>query len=174
MYIWLKKIQSVTDCMVCFESEECIKITPKQKNYIITDEPTQPSDYRDIVMNAIMPEVEAILELWEEEKETTLKLVNLLEEHDVSIAEVQKIIDLITANRIAKYNAFMEEKVGEEIKKFQSDMERYKDISQTLSDSHKRIICLAVGKALGTFVDGEPFEDARDNIRLSHLTPFIN
>ena len=72
-----------------------------------------------------------------------------------------------------EYNDLMKERMGDEIDKFQSDMERYKEVSQVLSDSHKRLVCLAVGKSLGTYVDGEPFEDARDNIRLSHLKPFI-
>lgn len=174
MYIGMKNVLSHVDNTVCFEDNTCIKITPKQQ-YIITDEPKSLSEYRDLVMENVMPEVKQILEEWAEsdDKAITLRLVNLMEEHDLSIAEVQKVIDLITANRVADYNKLMEEKMGDEIKQFQSDMEKYKEVCQTLSDSHKRIICLAVWRAMGTFVEDEPFEDARDNIRLSHLKQFI-
>lgn len=173
MYIGLKEVQSVTDCLVSFVDGTCIKITPKQQEFIITEEPKGLTEYRDLVMEHLMPEIEELLNSIEDDKEATVKIANLLEEYDVSIAEVQTVINLITANRIKKYNDLMKERMGDEIDKFQSDMERYKEVSQVLSDSHKRLVCLAVGKSLGTYVDGEPFEDARDNIRLSHLKPFI-
>lgn len=173
MYIGLKEVQSIADWLVSFIDGTCIKITPRQQQYIITDEPKGYTDYRNLVMDQIMPEVEAVLESPDENKDSTLEIANIFEEHDVSIAEVSKVIDLIIANRIGKYNELMKERMGEEIAKFEKDMERYKEVSQVLSDSHKRLICLAVGKFLGTYVDGEPFEEAWDNIRLSHIKPFI-
>lgn len=172
MYIGDKEVASFNDGIALFVDGTQQKITQQQEKYIFTDEPQDYSQFRELVLSNVMPEIDKAME-WTDEKEVTLAIVNVFEQHNVSIAEVQTVIDRITSNRVTRYNDLMKERMGDEIEKFKTDMDFIKQVSQTVSDSHKRIICLAVWKALWTYIEGEPFEDARDNIRLSHIKPFI-
>lgn len=173
MYIGSKEVNTINDGVVLFVDGTQQKITPRQEEYLLTQEPKDLSELQTLVMDNLMPDVWKVIEANENAKETTIALANTFEQHNVSIVEVQKVIDLITAQRIERYNTLMKERLWDEIEKFHTDMAFLKEVCQTISDSHKRIICLAVWKALGTYVEGEPFEEARDNIRLSHIKPFI-
>lgn len=174
MYIGQKEIDRVEDSMVVFVDGTQKEYTPKQLTYLITEEEKDLSAYMNLVVDSIMPEVQAVIDQGLDELETVTQILNItMEEHNVTQEQLQWIIDRIVSDRIVKHNEFMKATVWDQIKAFEQDMVKYKELCWIISDSHKRAICIAVGKALGTYVEGEPFETFRNEISYSHIKPFI-
>lgn len=111
MYIGSKEVNTINDGVVLFVDGTQQKITPRQEEYLLTQEPKDLSELQTLVMDNLMPDVWKVIEANENAKETTIALANTFEQHNVSIVEVQKVIDLITAQRIERYNTLMKERL---------------------------------------------------------------
>lgn len=173
MFIGQKEVDRVESSTVYFVDGTQKEYAPKQLEYLITEEDKEPTEYVQHIMNNIMPEVQTVLDEKLEEIETVGKILKIVEEHDLTQEEANRLTTSIINNRIHAHNKFMEKKVWKQIAKFQEDIKRYEWVVKTLKDSHNRALVIAVGKALWTYVEWEYFEDYWNNIRISHIKPFI-
>lgn len=173
MYIGLKEVKSIDGSTVLFADGMQKEYTPKQLSYIVTEEEQDLTAYMELVMTNLMLEMQPVIDQNLEEVETVAKLLEIAVDHNLTQEQMHWVQQRIVSSLIARHNAFMEEKVWKEIEEFNKNLVRYKDICQTLDDSHKRIMCIAVGKALWTYVEGEPFNTYRSELTYAHFKPFI-
>ena len=91
MYIWEKEVSSVNQNTVRFTDETEVNYTDKQLTYIMTEEAKDPSQFREHILQAILPELEMLLS---EEDVLVLgkKMFDILEDHDVTNGELQSIL----------------------------------------------------------------------------------
>lgn len=174
MFIGQKEVKSIEGSTVLFADGTQKEYTPKQLTYIVTEEEKDLTAYMNLVIDTIMAEIQPIIDANGDETDTVAKMLAIaLDEHNCTQEQIAWIQSRIISDRITKHNEFMKATVGKEIEEFESDMIRYKTLCETFSDSHKRVVCIAVGKALGTYVEGEPFTTFWDEITYAHLKPFI-
>lgn len=108
MFIAQKEVSRVEGSTVYFVDGTQKEYTPKQLTYLLTEQDKEPTDYTDLIMDNIMPDVQAIIDSNLDEMETVGKILDLIEEHDLTHEETQWLIQDIVNNRIVKHNAFME------------------------------------------------------------------
>lgn len=174
MYIGEKVIDRVEGSKVYFVDGTEQEYTSKQLTYLQTEEEKDPSDYMNLVIANVMPEVQEVIDRNIDEIETVKDILKItMEDHNITQEQLQRVIEDIIANRVEKHNAYMKATVWDQITVFEEDMKRYKSLCGTLWDSHKRAVCIAVGKALGTYIEWEPFETFRNNISFSHIKKYL-
>lgn len=173
MYIKENQIDRVEGSIVYFADGKQKEYTKRQLEYIITEEPKDETAFMELVIGVVMTEVQEVIDKGLEEMDTVGKVLDILENHDVNQEQLQWVLDDIIWNRVKKHNDFMKSAVWTEIEKFEADMKRYKEFVKTLADSHKRAVCIAIGKAFWTYVEWEYHEKFWNNISFSNIKKFI-
>lgn len=168
-YIWLKEIVKIEDTIVTFIDWVTEQYTPTQLKYCVTDEPKDPSQFREVLLDNVLPEINELVKDCKDTLETATKVMEALERHNLTNAELQAVLPRIMNLRIKEYNELLKEKVWDEVERFKSDAEKIKEIEKIIWDSYAKMIYIATGKLLGTYEENITPEDCVDNIRFSHL-----
>lgn len=168
MFIWEKSVERIEWTTVYFTSGEQKEYTEKALQYIVTDELQDPTAYRNIILDNVMPEVKALI-VGDDIVKIVWYIMKLLEDHDLTNAEVQNIIDRLLSEIAKDHNDYIEEHLGDVIAKFKLETEKYKEVKAVLTDSYEQGLFLDIGKAFGTYKEWEPASYFLDNIRISDL-----
>ena len=172
MFIGSKAIERIDWTTVYFATGDKKEYTDKALSYIVTEELQDPTAYRQLVLTNILPEIKLLLD-WSDTVEIVSKIMLILEQHDVTNSEMQSIITHITSDLIEWHNNFLKEKVWKEMDDFKIVMEKYKEITQVLSESYEQGLFIALGKAFGTYEEWVSPSNYLDNIRVSDLARYI-
>jgi len=168
MYIGEQKIDRIEDTMVYFKDWKSKQYTHKQLTYLVTKKVKDASALRTLVMDNVMPDIEAVL-VGENASDIALKVFEVLEAHDITNADLQYVLQRIQLNRVEQYNILLKEKMWDETEKFSKDMEQRKEISQIISDSYNKAMYVASWIAFGTYEKDKPAESCLDDIRMSDI-----
>lgn len=109
---------------------------------MVTKKLQDASALRTLVMDNVMPDIEAVL-VGENSSEIALKVFEVLEAHDITNSGLQYVLQRIQLNRVEQYNILLKEKMGDETEKFSKDMEQRKEIAQLISDSYNKALYVA-------------------------------
>ncbi len=171
-YIADKEIEKIDWTIVYFKDGTSCEYTETSIQYIVSEEPKDPTEFQQIIINNVLPEIEACL-VGDDISEISSNMLLVFEKHDVTNSNIQKIVSLITTNLIERHNEILKEKAWEEIEQFKKDMEKYKEITKTIWDSYENWLMIAMGKAFGTYEDWKHASIFLDNIRISNLKKYL-
>lgn len=172
MYIGESKIDKIDWNTVYFADGAVKEYTAKQLTYLVTDDFKDPTDLRNLVLENVMPELSDILAI-ENELEASSKIMSILEEHNITNAELQSVMSRLKSNRITKYNDMLRKKAGKIIDEYESDITKLEEIGKIVTDSYNTALFIASWKAFWTFVEGKHPEDFLDNIRFSDIRKYL-
>lgn len=172
MYIGESKIEKIDWNTVYFADGAVKEYTAKQLTYLVTDEFKDPTDLRKLVLDNVMPDLSEVLTI-EDELEASSKVMSILEEHNITNAELQSVMSRIKTDRITKYNDKIREIAWEIIESYESDMKKYEEIGKIVTDSYNTALFIASWKAFWTFVEGKHPEEFLDNIRFSDIRKYL-
>ncbi len=110
-YIWEKEVQSIEGTKVTFVDSTEIEFTPKQLEYIVTEEPKDPSAFRNLTSLRIASDV-----------------LELFKDHNIKKWELDNILNTIVFN----YNSLFYTALG---KKFGTYEEGLKFTPQAFEES---------------------------------------
>ncbi len=111
MFMGQKEVDRVESSTVYFVDGTQKEYTPKQLEYLLTEEDKEPTEFMEHIMANIMPEVQKAIDEKLEEIETVGKILKIIEEHDLTQEECNWLTTNIINNRIHAHNKFMEKKV---------------------------------------------------------------
>lgn len=168
MYIGSKKIKKIKGTIVSFQDGTEKNYTSKQLSYLVTKKAKDLSEYRALMLDNILPEIREAY-LIEDLMEAAKKALYIIEDHDITNAELSNIFERIPSDHITQHNAILKEKVWDIIEKYEKDKEKYQKISEIVNDSYTIWFFTAMGKGFWTYEDGRPPQAFTDNIRVSDI-----
>jgi len=149
MFVKNKEVSSVLWNTVHFSDGSIREITEHQ-HYIITEEPTDDTKYRELIVEHVLPLFKKSMKLeWEEEIRKSL--IEIIEQHDLTNTEVWALLDRLKQSRVASYNELFKERMGEDYEAFIKDSEVYEKVSKMVWDSLNNAIMSITGKLFGTY-----------------------
>lgn len=77
---------------------------------MVTKKVKDASALRTLVMDNVMPDIEAVL-VGENASDIALKVFEVLEAHDITNADLQYVLQRIQLNRVEQYNILLKEKM---------------------------------------------------------------
>lgn len=172
MFIGESKVDKIDWNTVYFVDGTTKEYTAKQLSYIVTDTAQDLTAMRELIVSNVMPELEPLL-AWEDTVKIAWDIMWLLEEHNVTNAELQTILSRIMTNRITRYNEMMREKLWKEIDEYKADKDKYEEVQKLITDSYHTGLFIASGKAFWTFVEWRHPEEFLDNVRFSDIKKLL-
>jgi len=94
---------------VYFKDGISCEYTETSLQYIVSEEPKDPTEFQQIIINNVLPEIEACL-VGDDISEISSNMLLVFEKHDVTNSNIQKIVSLITTNLIERHNEILKEK----------------------------------------------------------------
>lgn len=172
-YIGTNEIVNIENTIVTFSNWTKEEYTDTQLSYLVTDEPKWPTQYRDLILEQVVPEITEIIDNWTDELEIAKDVMWALEKHNLTNSELQSIMPKILNNRIWKHNEYLEKTVWTEVEKFKADTTKIKEVDKILIDSYTKMLFIATWKLIGTYQEWIAPEDCVENIRFSHLVKAV-
>jgi len=173
-YIKEKEIESISDTTVTFKDWTTETYTVDQMEYIVTDEPKDPSQYREILFDKLMPLIMDIVHWDNTDLECSVKIMELYEKHDLESQEIEALTTRIQNNRINEYNEKLKEIAWDVIEQFEKDINKIKDIDRIIMESYQNLVWIAMWKTFWTFDPNKPIKDSMDTIRFSQVIKKVN
>jgi len=144
-YIGQKEIKSIDNTVVTFTDDTTKTYTEKQLSYMVTDEPKDLSEERDLLLSNIIPEIISAVQKgdFDNENDIIIDILGILQNHNIRFGD----FDSILANVFMKFDS----------------------IFKGVGSSFNQGFLESLGKAYGTYTEWEPATNFRDNIRVSDI-----
>jgi len=144
-YIGQKEIKSIDNTVVTFTDDTTKTYTEKQLSYMVTDEPKDLSEERDLLLSNIIPEIISAVQKgdFDNENDIIIDILGILQNHNIRFGD----FDSILANVFMKFDS----------------------IFKGVGSSFNQGFLESLGKAYGIYTEWEPATNFRDNIRVSDI-----
>lgn len=150
-YIWDKAIESIVEWTVKFSDGSEQHYTDKQLSYLITEEIKDPTQFRDLVLANVVPDILSAIQslpITEEPTDIVAKVLEVIEEHNIRRWDLAAIMDTVSY--------------------------KFKLILDTTLKSYQELFAKAIGKAFGTYKDWISSEYFFEDIRVSDMKNLID
>lgn len=168
MYIGDKPVDRIEGVVVYFADGATKEYTKRQLKYVVTEEAKDLTQYRDLVLDTVLPEVKKALKADDIDK-VSGDILTIMDEHDVTNAEIQSILSRARSELTVEYNEMLKKKAGKYIDQFELDKKKYEEVMTIVSDSYSQCLLTATAKAFGTYIEGEHVQNGIDSIRISDI-----
>lgn len=102
-YIGQKEIKSIDNTVVTFTDDTTKTYTEKQLSYMVTDEPKDLSEERDLLLSNIIPEIISAVQKgdFDNENDIIIDILGILQNHNIRFGD----FDSILANVFMKFDS---------------------------------------------------------------------